>query len=69
MLHTFTAAFAALEVRGPTVPDNCEATRAGSRRATERKRDLILKMMGEFLVDIAVDDYQERKLRQAAKTF
>jgi hypothetical protein len=43
MLHTFTAAFAALEVRGPTVPDNCEATRAGSRRVVERKRDLILK--------------------------
>jgi hypothetical protein len=36
MLQTFVAAFSALVVRGPTVPESCADTRTGRPKATHR---------------------------------
>jgi hypothetical protein len=60
MLHTFTAAFAALEVRGH---------KSRQQESCGKEERPHFEMMEEISGDIAVDDNEERKPRQAAKTF
>lgn len=38
MLHVLVAAFADLEVRGPTVPESCAAIREGNTKAESRDK-------------------------------